>query len=153
MNDAEKFRFKLELILNLKSAKDIQDWSTNRIEQDIIDSEALEICFFSKEKQVLDYFHNIKFEWLNLVPAVKRKTFREILKKYIEPPPIIEYSEQLIRNLFRMMLGLSKIAEDEDLYDFIDHYHDEFYLGLDGFYNLVPEHVWPSFLNDLKSGL
>ena len=46
MNDAEKFRFKLELILNLKSAKDIQDWSTNRIEQDIIDSEALEICFF-----------------------------------------------------------------------------------------------------------
>lgn len=153
MNDKEKFQFKLELILNLKSAKDIQDWAINRIEQDIPDSEALEICFFSKEKQILDYFHNIKFEWLNLTPTLKRKFFREALNKYIESPPTIEYSEELIRNIFRMFLELSKIAEDEDLYDFIDHYDDELFLILDGIYNLAPEEVWPSFLNDLRNWL
>ena len=62
MNDIEKFQFKLELILNLKSAKDIQDWAINRIEKNVTALEALEICFFSKEEQVLDYFYNIKFE-------------------------------------------------------------------------------------------
>ncbi|MEB6668620.1 hypothetical protein MXM33_16540 [Acinetobacter vivianii] len=150
MNDIEKFQFKLELILNLKSAKDIQDWATNRIEQNITDSEALEICFFSKEKQVLDYFYNIKFEWLNLPSTLKKIFFREALRQYIEPPPTIEYSEELIRSIFRMLLELSKIAEDEDLYGLIDHYDDELYLILDGIYNSVPEDVWPSFINDLR---
>lgn len=153
MNDAEKFQFKVELALNLKSAKDIQNWATNRIHQDITDSEALELCFFSKEKQVLDYFLNIQFEWLNLVPDLKRKIFRNILKKYIEPSLNIQYSQELITNLFKILLELSKAAEDEDLYDFINHYDDEFFLVLDGIYNLLPEKVWPLFLNDLKNWL
>ncbi|KHF75398.1 hypothetical protein PJ15_0531 [Acinetobacter sp. neg1] len=49
-----------------------------------------------------------------------------------------------------MLLELSKIAEDEDLYGLIDHYDDELYLILDGIYNSVPEDVWPSFINDLR---
>lgn len=150
MNDIEKFQFKLELILNLKSAEDIQNWATKRIEQNITDLEALEICFFPKEKQVLDYFYNIKFEWLNLSSTLKKNTFRDVLRKYIETPPTIEYSEELIRSIFRMLLELSKIAEDEDLYNLIDHHDDELYLILDGIYNSAPQDVWPSFLEDLR---
>ena len=153
MNDAEKFHFKLELILNLKSAKDIQDWAKNRIEQDITDSEALEICFFPTEKQVLDYFHNLQFEWLGLEPNLKIKILRKVLKIYIEPSLAIGYSEELIKDLFRMLLKLSKIAEDEDLYDFINHYDDEFYLSIDGCCNLVPEQIWPIFINELGKWL
>ncbi|MDQ8952100.1 hypothetical protein RFH42_03910 [Acinetobacter rudis] len=153
MNDIEKFQFKLELILNLKSAKDIQDWAINRIEKNVTALEALEICFFSKEEQVLDYFYNIKFEWLNLPSTLKKNFLREVLRQYIESSQAIEYSEELIRNIFRMLLELSEIAEDEDLYDFIIHYDDEFYLALDGISNLIPEEIWPTFLYDLKNWL
>lgn len=153
MNDIEKFQFKLELILNLKSAKDIQDWATNRIEKNITDLDALEICFFFEEKQVLDYFHNIKFEWLNLPSTSKKIFFRWALIKYTESPQPIEYSEELIKSIFGMLLELSKISEDEDLYDFITHYDIEFYLALDSISKLTPEEVWPTFLDDLKNWL
>lgn len=153
MNDIEKFQFKLELILNLKSAKDIQDWAANRIEKNMTDLEALEICFFSTEKQVLDYFYNIKFEWLNLPSTLKRNFLRVVLIKYIELPQPIEYSEKLIRSMFGMLLELAKIAEDEDLCNFIAHYDIEFYLALDGISKLTPEEVWLTFLDDLKNWL
>lgn len=149
MNDAEKFQFKLELTLNLKSANDIQNWVTTRIDQDITDSDTLEICFFSKEKQVLDYFYNIQFEWLNFEPILKRKIFRDVLKAYAQLPLTIEYSEELIHNLFNKLLELSRIADDEVIYDLIMHYHDEFYLSVDGLSNLVHEQVWSIFINDL----
>ena len=151
MNNAEQFQFKLELVLNLKSAENIQKWATNRIDQDITDSEALEICFFSKEKQVLDYFFNIPFEWLNLDPTLKKKIFREVLKRYIELPATIEFSKELISNVFGILLEFTRIADDEDLYDFINHYDDEFYLSLEGISELEPEEIWSTFLNDLKN--
>ena len=37
MNDAEKFQFKLKLILNLKSAKDIQNWAIDRLDKNPAD--------------------------------------------------------------------------------------------------------------------
>ncbi|OTG86899.1 hypothetical protein [Acinetobacter sp. ANC 3832] len=150
MNDAEKFQLKLELTLNLKSANEIQNWATTRIDQDITDSDALEICFFSKEKQVLDYFHNMQFERLNLEPMLKRKIFRDVLKRYIQLAQTIEYSEKLIHSLFNKLLELSTIADDEVLYNFIMHYDDEFYLSVDGFSNLVHEQVWSIFINQLE---
>nr|WP_168455044.1 hypothetical protein [Acinetobacter larvae]APD77621.1 hypothetical protein BFG52_16590 [Acinetobacter larvae] len=153
MNDAEKFQFKLELTLNLNSANEIQNWATARIDQDIADSDALEICFFSKENQVLDYFNNIQFEWLNLEPMLKRKIFRNVLKRYIQLALTIEYSEELIYSLFKKLRELSRIADDEVLYDFIMHYDDEFYLSVDGISNLVHEQVWPIFINELGKWL
>lgn len=153
MNDAEKFQFKVELALKLKLAKDIQNWAINRLDKDPTDLVALEIYFFSKDKEILDYFNNINLEQINVKSTLKNKIFRGVLKKYIETPPSIEYSKELIFNLFVILLEISKYAEDEDLYAFIMHYDDEFYLALDSISKLAPEEVWSTFLNDLGNRL
>ncbi|OAL80417.1 hypothetical protein AY606_15470 [Acinetobacter sp. SFB] len=153
MNEAKKFQFKVELALNLKSAKDIQNWAVNTLEKNPTDLLALEICFFSKDEEVLDYFHNINIEQSKIEPTLKKIILWGVLKKYIEKPLPIEYSKELIFNLFVILLDISRYAEDEYLYDFITHYDDEFYLSLKGISILEPEEVWPTFLNDLKNWL
>jgi len=153
MNDAEKFQLKLELTLNLKSAKDIQNWATDRLDKNPADLLALEICFFSKDNEVLDYFNNISISETNVEPNLKKKILYEILKKYVEIPLSIGYSIEVISNLFVILLKISRYAEDEDLYDFINYYDDELYLALEGISKLEPEEIWPTFLNDLKNWL
>lgn len=153
MNDVEKLQFKVGLALNLKSAKDIQNWAINRLDIDPTNSMALEILFFSKEKEILGYFNNIDFEQINIEPTFKKKIYRDALKKYTEAPLSTEYSKELIFNLFVVLLEISKYTEDEDLYYFIMHYQDEFYLALDSISKLKPKEVWPAFLNDLNGWL
>ena len=153
MNDAEKFQLKLELTLNLKSAKDIQNWAIDRLDKNPADLLALEICFFSKDKEILDYFNKISIAETNVEPTLKKKILYEILKKYVEIPLSIGYSIEVISNLFVILLKISRYAEDEDLYDFINYYDDELYLALEGISKLEPEEIWPTFLNDLKNWL
>jgi len=113
----------------------------------------LEICFFSKENEVLDYFNNISIAETNLEPTLKKKILYEVLKKYTEITPSIGYSIEVISNLFAILIKISRFAEDEDLYDFINYYDDELYLALEGISKLEPEEIWPTFLNDLKNWL
>jgi len=153
MNDAEKFQFKLELSLNLKSAKDIQNWAIDRLDKNPADLLALEFCFFSKDNEVLDYFNNISIAETTIEPTLKKKILYEVLKKYTEITPSIGYSIELISNLFAILIKISRFAEDENLYDFINYYDDELYLALEGISKLEPEEIWPAFLNDLKNWL
>nr|WP_312821155.1 hypothetical protein [Acinetobacter oleivorans] len=153
MSDAEKFQLKLELLLNLKSAKDIQNWAIDRLDKNPADLLALEVCFFSKDNEVLDYFNNISIAETTIEPTLKKKILYEVLKKYTEITPSIGYSIELISNLFAILIKISRFAEDENLYDFINYYDDEWYLALEGIAKLEPEEIWPTFLNDLKNWL
>ena len=153
MSDAEKLQFKLELLLNLKSAKDIQNWAIDRLDKNPADLLALEVCFFSKDNKVLDYFNNISIAETTIEPTLKKKILYEVLKKYTEITRSIGYSIQLISNLFAILIKISRFAEDENLYDFINYYDDELYLALEGISKLEPEEIWPTFLNDLKNWL
>lgn len=153
MDDAEKFQFKLELSLNLKSAKDIQNWAIDRLDKNPADLLALDICFFSKDEEVLDYFNNISISQTNLEPTLRKKILYDVLKKWLEKPPSIGYSIELISNLFSILLKISKYTEDEDLYDFINYYDDELYLASEGISKLDLKEVWPTFLNDLENWL
>ncbi|MCG9516726.1 hypothetical protein MCL26_16630, partial [Acinetobacter pittii] len=71
MNEAEKFQLKLELKLNLKSAKDIQNWAIDKLDKNPADLLALDICFLSKDKEVLDYFNKISIAETNVEPTLK----------------------------------------------------------------------------------
>jgi len=153
MDDAEKFQFKLELTLNLKSAKDIQNWAIDRLDKNPADLLALDICFFSKDEEVLDYFNNISISQTNLEPTLRKKILYDVLKKWLEKPPSIGYSIELISNLFAILLKISRYTEDEDLYDFINYYDDELYLASEGISKLDLKEVWPTFLNDLENWL
>lgn len=153
MSDAEKFQLKLELTLNLKSAKDIQNWAIDKLDKNPADLLALDICFLSKDKEVLDYFNKISIAEINVEPTLKKKILYEILKKYTETTPSIGYSIELISNLFAILIKISRFAEDEELYDFINYYDDELYLALEGIAKLELDEIWPTFLNDLKNWL
>jgi len=153
MSDAEKFQLKLELTLNLKSAKDIQNWAIDKLDKNPADLLALDICFLSKDKEVLDYFNKISIAETNVEPTLKKKILYEILKKYTEITPSIGYSIELISNLFAILIKISRFAEDEELYDFINYYDDELYLALEGIAKLELDEIWPTFLNDLKNWL
>ncbi|WP_224993198.1 hypothetical protein [Acinetobacter pittii] len=153
MNEAEKFQLKLELKLNLKSAKDIQNWAIDKLDKNPADLLALDICFLSKDKEVLDYFNKISIAETNVEPTLKKKILYEILKKYTEITPSIGYSIELISNLFAILIKISRFAEDEELYDFINYYDDELYLALEGIAKLKLDEIWPTFLNDLKNWL
>ncbi|WP_228289830.1 hypothetical protein [Acinetobacter pittii] len=80
MSDEEKFQLKLELILNLKSAKDIQNWAIDKLDKNPADLLALDICFFSKEEEVLDYFNNISIAETTTEPTLKKKILYKVLK-------------------------------------------------------------------------
>lgn len=153
MSDEEKFQLKLELILNLKSAKDIQNWAIDKLDKNPADLLALDICFFSKEEEVLDYFNNISIAETTTEPTLKKKILYKVLKKYSEITPSMGCSIEVISNLFVILLKISRYAEDEYLYDFINYYDDELYLALEGISKLEPEEIWPTFLNDLKNWL
>lgn len=101
----------------------------------------MEICFFSKDNEVLDYFNNISIAETNVEPTLKKKILYEILKKYVEIPPSIGYSIEVISNLFVILLKISRYAEDEDLYDFINYYDDELYLALEGIAKLELDEI------------
>lgn len=153
MNDAEKFQLKLELTLSLKSAQDIQKWAIDKLDKNPADLLALDICFFSKDEEILDYFNNISIAETNVEPTLKKKILYEILKKYTEITPSIGYSIEFISNLFSILIKISRFAEDEELYDFINYYDDELYLALEGIAKLELDEIWPTFLNDLKNWL
>jgi len=110
MSDAEKFQLKLELLLNLKSAKDIQNWAIDRLDKNPADLLALEVCFFSKHNEVLDYFNNISIAETTIEPTLKKKILYEVLKKYTEITPSIGYSIELISNLFAILIKISRFA-------------------------------------------
>ncbi|WP_336167589.1 hypothetical protein [Acinetobacter sp. 161(2023)] len=153
MNDAEKFQLKLELTLNLKTAQDIQKWAIDKLDKNPADLLALDICFFSKDEEILDYFNNISIAETNVESTLKKKILYEILKKYTEITPYLGYSIKLISNLFALLIKISKLVEDEDLYDFINYYDDELYLASEGISKLELDEIWPTFLNDLKNWL
>lgn len=153
MNDAEKFQLKLELTLNLKSAQDIQKWAIDKLDKNPADLLALDICFFSKDEKILDYCNNISIAETNVEPTLKKKILYEILKKYTEITPSIGYSIEFISNLFAILIKISRFAEDEDLYNFINYYDDELYLASEGISKLELNEIWPTFLNDLKNWL
>lgn len=153
MSDAEKFQLKLELTLNLRSAKDIQNWAIDKLDKNPADLLALEICFFSKDEEVLDYFNKISIAQCNIESTLKKKILCEVLKKHVETLSSSKYSIELISNLFAILLEIFRYADDEDLYDFINYYDDELYLALEGVSKLELEEIWPTFLNDLKNWL
>ncbi|RJN83147.1 hypothetical protein D3X64_18070, partial [Acinetobacter baumannii] len=52
-----------------------------------------------------------------------------------------------------ILIKISRFAEDEDLYNFINYYDDELYLASEGISKLELNEIWPTFLNDLKNWL
>jgi hypothetical protein len=66
MNDEEKFRLKLRLILGLCTAKNIQDWAETTLLKDTHNEFTLNLCFMKATDKIEKYFIEINSQLLNI---------------------------------------------------------------------------------------
>lgn len=146
MNDIEKAIFKAKLELETITPEEIQRWAIETLEKDPTNDLALEICFFSTPEQVLSYFKRLS----NSVYNISSTIIYDLLKSYIEKNIDLVHNKEALSPFLRKLLSLSKFIEDEDLYELLNYYDDEFYLSFEGYSPSEPDEVFKNFIEDLK---
>ncbi|KAB0624726.1 hypothetical protein F7P75_12110 [Acinetobacter gandensis] len=128
MNDEEKFRLKLRLIVGLCTAKDIQDWAEATILKDIHNEFALNLCFMESTDKISKYFYDINPQLLNIdIDKISLTVFDEYLLKKL-PEKINDQYEYHINNLIFLSEYLNDLRDDlqrASLYSHIIIYDDE----------------------------
>lgn len=61
--------------------------------------------------------------------------------------------QQYTWNAAQKIFDLAKYIEDDELYDFVKYYDDEFHLAKDGISSLTPDEIFPLFIIELKKWL
>ena len=146
MSDIEKAIFKAKLELETITPEEIQRWAIGTLEKDPSNDLALDICFLSTSDQVLSYYKRLSNSVYNISSAI----IYDLLKSYIEKNIDLINSRDNLYPFLHKLLSLSKSIEDEDLYELLNYYDDEFYLSFEGYSPSDPDEVFKSFIEDLK---
>jgi len=146
MSDIEKAIFKVKLDLETITPEEIQKWAIETLEKDPSNDLALEICFFSTSEQVLSYFKRLS----NNVYNISSTIIYDLLKGYIEKNVDLIHNRDTLSPFLHKLLSLSKSIEDDDFYELLNYYDDEFYLSFEGYSPSEPDEVFKSFIEDLK---
>ncbi|WP_173911200.1 hypothetical protein [Acinetobacter sp. Marseille-Q1618] len=152
MNEIEKILLRCQLTLGLKTTDDIEQWAINTLSKDESNQLALDLCFLANSEQILHYFHVLH----------KNYDIDENLKKIIIYNELNTYTTQLIQHnqaqqytwdAAQKIFDLANFIEDDDLYDFVNHYDDEFHLAQQGISLLASDEIFPIFIKELKKWL
>lgn len=146
MRDIEKAIFKAKLELETITPEEIQRWAIETLEKNPSNDLALEICFLSTPEQVLSYFKRLSNSVYNISSAI----IYDLLKSYIKKNIDLVHNKEALSPFLRKLLSLSKFIEDEDLYELLNYYDDEFYLSFEGYSPSEPDEVFKNFIEDLK---
>ena len=146
MSDLEKATFKLKLELKIITAEEIQRWAIETVEKDPSNDLALDICFLSTSNQVLSYFKQLS----NRVYDISSETIYDLIKRYIEKNINLIHNRDTLYPFLHQLLSISKSIENEDLYELLNYYDDEFYLSFEGYSPSEPDEVFKNFIEDLK---
>ncbi|MCU4388768.1 hypothetical protein WCE00_14980 [Acinetobacter haemolyticus] len=147
MSDIEKAIFKAKLELETITPEEIQKWAIETLEKDPSNDLALDICFLSTSDQVLIYFKQLP----NKVYTISSAIMSDLLKSYIEKNIDLIHNRDTLYPFLHQLLSLSKSIENEDLYELLNYYDDEFYLSFEGYSPSEPDEVFKNFISDLKS--
>ncbi|MCL6234094.1 hypothetical protein M5F03_02740 [Acinetobacter sp. ANC 5579] len=127
MNDEEKFPLKLKLIVELCTAKDIQDWTEATISKDIHNEFALNFCFMESADKIEKYFIELNPQLLNI--NTENIAF-SILEEYIQKKLPITFDHQYeyhLHNLIFLSEYLHEVGnyiQEGSLYSHIIIYDD-----------------------------
>ena len=93
MNDEEKFRLKLKLIVELCTAKEIQDWAEATLVKDVHNELALNLCFIKSTDKIQKYFIEINPQLLTIDTE---KIALSVLEEYVQNklPQNLDYQYQ-----------------------------------------------------------
>lgn len=151
MSDIEKAIFKAKLELETITPEEIQRWAIEALEKDPSNDLALEICFLSTPEQVTTYFNQLSRNLFNT--GLTKESVNNLLKDYIEKHLESVKSQELLFPFLQKLLALSKAVENEDLFELLNYYDDQFYLSFEGYTPSEPDDVFQEFINDLKDFL
>lgn len=149
MSDIEKAIFKVKLELETITPEEIQRWAIETLEKNSSNDLALDICFLSTLDQVTTYFNQLSRSLFNT--DLTKESVNNLLKDYIEKHLELVKSQELLFPFLRKLLALSKAIENEDLYELLNYYDDEFYFSFEGYSLSEPDEVFKSFIEDLKN--
>ncbi|WP_032881310.1 hypothetical protein [Acinetobacter sp. WC-323] len=151
MSEIEKAIFKAKLELEIITAEEIQRWAIETLEKDSSNDLALEICFLSTPEQVTTYFNQLSRSLFNT--DLTKESVNKLLKDYIEKHLELVKSQELLFPFLQKLLALSKAVENEDLFELLNYYDDQFYLSFEGYTPSEPDAVFKEFTTDLKDFL
>ncbi len=151
MSDIEKAIFKAKLELETITPEEIQRWAIEALEKDPSNDLALEICFLSTPQQVTTYFNQLSRSLFNT--GLTKESVNNLLKDYIEKHLELVKSQELLFPFLQKLLAFSKAVENEDLFELLNYYDDQFYLSFEGYTPSEPDDVFQEFINDLKDFL
>lgn len=151
MSDIEKAIFKAKLELETITPEEIQKWAIETLEKDLSNDLALEICFLSTPEQITTYFNQLSRSLFNT--DLTKESVNNLLKDYIEKHLELVKSQELLFPFLQKILALSKAVENEDLFELLNYYDDQFYLSFEGYAPSEPDTVFKDFINDLKDFL
>ncbi|ESK54599.1 hypothetical protein [Acinetobacter tjernbergiae] len=151
MYDIEKAIFKVKLELETITPEEIQRWAIEALEKDPSNDLALEICFLSTPEQVTTYFNQLSRNLFNT--GLIKESVNNFLKDYVEKHLELVKSQELLFPFLQKLLALSKAVENEDLFELLNYYDDQFYLSFEGYTPSEPDDVFKEFINDLKDFL
>ena len=151
MSDKEKAIFKAKLELETITPEEIQRWAIEALEKDPSNDLALEICFLSTPQQVTTYFNQLSRSLFNT--GLTKESVNNLLKDYIEKHLELVKSQELLFPFLQKLLAFSKAVENEDLFELLNYYDDQFYLSFEGYTPSEPDDVFQEFINDLKDFL
>ncbi|ENX09430.1 hypothetical protein [Acinetobacter courvalinii] len=151
MSDIEKVIFKAKLELEIITAEEIQRWAIETVKKDSSNDLALEICFLSTPEQVTTYFNQLSRSLFNT--DLTKESVNKLLKDYIEKHLELVKSQELLFPFLQKLLALSKAVENEDLFELLNYYDDQFYLSFEGYTPSEPDAVFKEFITDLKDFL
>ena len=151
MSDKEKAIFKAKLELETITPEEIQRWAIETLEKDSSNDLALEICFLSTPEQVTTYFNQLSRSLFNT--DLTKESVNDLLKDYIKKHLELVKSKELLFPFLQKLLALSKAIENEDLFELLNYYDDQFYLSFEGYTPSEPDDVFQEFITDLKDFL
>ena len=154
MININKIQLKIQLLLSLISPDDVQTWAMHTLENAPSSTLALEICYLPDDQGLLNYFEEMALS--HLIYSMSHQDRQELiypfLKQFANHALEIEQTDTSIKQTFQMLLNLAQTIEDNDLYDFINYYDDEYYLTNEGlFVQATAKQVFLNFLEELKT--
>lgn len=152
MSDLEKAIFKAKLELETITSEEIQKWAIETLKDNPSDNLALDICFLSTSEQTSNYFKQLSKDLFNR--ELTKESVHSLLKDYIEKNVNLVMTQDMqFRPFLQKLMYLSKAVENEDLYNLLNYYDDQFYLSTKGCLLCEPQAVFKEFINDLKDFL
>ncbi|MDM1755984.1 MULTISPECIES: hypothetical protein [unclassified Acinetobacter] len=152
MNEIETIKLKAQLTLGLKTTDDIEQWAMYTLSKDESNQLALDLCFLTNSEQMLHYFHVLPKNY-SIDESLKKNIIYNELNKYTTQLILHNQVQQYTWNAAQKIFDLAKYIEDDELYDFVKYYDDEFHLAKDGISSLTPDEIFPLFIIELKKWL